>query len=202
LRAARRHALDLSYIYHNNIYCDKYLYVDEMKLSNQIYRDKMSCDMKPGLGARQRETRLPLALDDQICFTLYATSMAIGRTYKPMLDAMGITYPQYLVLNVLGAEDGLTIGAIANRLILEPSTVTPPVKRLEQAGLVIRRRGSIDERQVHVSLTGAGRDILERSACLGATLIERSGMTGEQLDALNRRVQDLLDALCGGARKA
>ncbi len=69
-------------------------------------------------------------LNDQICFTLYATSMAINRTYKPMLDAMGITYPQYLVLSVLAEEDGMTIGAIATRLSLESSTVTPPVKRL------------------------------------------------------------------------
>lgn len=146
---------------------------------------------------------MPLALEDQICFTLYATSMAIGRTYKPMLDAMGITYPQYLVLNVLGTEDGASIGAIANRLMLESSTVTPPVQRLEQAGLVIRQRDTRDERQVHVRLTESGRDLLERSACLGETLIERSGMTAEALDALNRQVQGLLDAINRfGAKRA
>lgn len=145
---------------------------------------------------------MPLALERQVCFTLYATSMAIGRTYKPMLDAMGITYPQYLVLNALGAEDGLTIGAIANRLLLESSTVTPPVKRLEQAGLVNRQRDAIDERQVHVHLTEAGRDLLERSNCLGETLIKRSGMTAEQVDALNRQVKALLDALSGNTRHA
>ena len=140
---------------------------------------------------------MPLALEDQICFTLYATSMAIGRTYKPMLEAMGITYPQYLVLNVLGAADGSTIGAIANRLDLEPSTVTPPVKRLEQAGLVTRQRDSKDERQVHVRLTDAGWEVLQRSNCLGETLIARSGMTAEQVQALNRQVQGLRDALGG-----
>jgi len=140
---------------------------------------------------------VPFALQDQICFTLYATSMTISRTYKPMLDAMGITYPQYLVLNVLGAEDGLTIGAIANRLDLESSTVTPPVKRLEQAGLVARQRDHKDERQVHVRLTDAGRELVERSNCLGETLIERSGMTVEQLNALNRQVQSLRAALRG-----
>jgi DNA-binding MarR family transcriptional regulator len=134
-------------------------------------------------------------LDNQICFTLYATSMAINRTYKPMLDAMGITYPQYLVLNVLGEEDGMTIGAIASRLALESSTVTPLVKRLEQAGLVIRQRSQVDERHVQVRLTGAGRALLVQSNCLGETLIERSGMTPEQVDALNRQVQALRDAL-------
>lgn len=140
---------------------------------------------------------MPLPLNDQICFTLYATSMAITRTYKPMLDAMGITYPQYLMLSVLAEEDGMTVGAIAGRLALESSTVTPPVKRLEQAGLVTRQRSQVDERQVQVRLTDAGRALLARSNCLGDTLIERSGMTAEQVDALNRQVQDFRDALVG-----
>ncbi len=141
---------------------------------------------------------MPLPLDNQICFTLYATSMAITRTYKPMLDAMGITYPQYLMLNVLGEEDAMTIGAIANRLSLESSTVTPPVKRLEEAGLVIRQRSHVDERQVQVRLTDAGRALLVQSSCLGETLVERSGMTLDQVEALNRQVQALRDALSGG----
>jgi len=145
-----------------------------------------------------RETPLPRPLDDQICFTLYAVSMAVNRTYKPMLDRMGITYPQYLVLSVLGeAKEGMTVGAIASRLFLESSTVTPPLKRLEQAGLVIRRRGLTDERQVLVQLTDAGRALLDASDCLGDALIERSGMTAEELAALNRRVQALHGALTG-----
>src|SRR5262249_47605287 len=109
----------------------------------------------------------------------------------------GITYPQYLMLNVLGEEDGMTIGAIASRLGLESSTVTPPMKRLEQAGLVTRRRSAVDERQVLVHLTEAGRDLLDRSACLGETLTPRSGMTPEQLNALNQQVLALRDALAG-----
>jgi len=136
-------------------------------------------------------------LNDQLCFTLYATSMAITRTYKPMLDAMGITYPQYLMLSVLGEENGLTIGEIANRLFLESSTVTPPVKRLEQAGLVARQRSQVDERQVQVQLTSAGRTLLAKCDCLGDTLIARSGMTEKQVIALNRQVQKLRDALSG-----
>lgn len=140
---------------------------------------------------------MPIPLNDQICFTLYATSMAINRTYKPMLDAMGITYPQYLVLSVLGENDGATIGAIAGRLGLESSTVTPPVKRLEQAGLVERQRSKVDERQVQVRLTEAGRATLVQCDCLGETMMKRSGMTGEQLDALNRQVQGLRGALEG-----
>ncbi len=138
---------------------------------------------------------MPLPLDDQICFTLYATSMAVIRMYKPMLDAMGITYPQYLVLSVLGEHDGLTIGAIAGRLALESSTVTPPAKRLEQAGLVSRQRGQADERQVVVRLTDAGRALVVESNCLGDTLIERSGMTAADIDDLNRRIRQLRAAL-------
>lgn len=142
---------------------------------------------------------MPAPLTNQLCYTLYATSIAINRIYKPMLDLMGITYPQYLILNVLDGvpdgQDGITIGAIASRLALESSTVTPPVKRLEQAGLVTRQRSRIDERLVQVQLTKAGRAVLLESRCLGETLVERSGMTRTQLDALNRRVLALRDAL-------
>ena len=145
---------------------------------------------------------VPIPLDNQICFSLYAASMAITRTYKPMLDAMGITYPQYLVLNVLGeadgADSGATVGAIAQRLALESSTITPLVKRLEQAGLVARRRGTVDERQVQVSLTDAGRALLNQCDCLGETLLAKSAMTLDQLDALNRQVQALRAALVAG----
>lgn len=138
---------------------------------------------------------MPVPLDNQICFTLYATSMTINRAYKPMLDAMGITYPQYLVLNVLGEADGATVGAIAQRLSLESSTVTPPIKRLEQAGLVERQRSKVDERQVQVRLTDAGRATLARSSCLGELMMERSGLTLDQLNALNQQVQTLNAAL-------
>jgi DNA-binding MarR family transcriptional regulator len=136
-------------------------------------------------------------LDNQLCFSLYSTSIAINRTYKPMLDAMGITYPQYLVLSALGEEEEMTIGAIADRLALESSTITPPVKRLEQAGLVQRQRSKIDERLVHVSLTEAGRALLLQSNCLGETLVRRSGMTLEQVQVLNQQVRALRGALTG-----
>jgi DNA-binding MarR family transcriptional regulator len=138
---------------------------------------------------------MPHPLDKQICFTLYGTAMAVNRLYKPMLDEMGITYPQYLVLNVLNEADGLTIGAIAERLALESSTVTPPVKRLEQAGLVTRQRNDADERQVQVRLTAAGRKLVEKSNCLGEALLARSGMSMNEISALNRKIQALRDAL-------
>lgn len=137
---------------------------------------------------------MPAPLDEQLCFSLYGANLAINRLYKPMLDQMGITYPQYLVLNVLG-QGTTTVGAIAERLSLESSTVTPPLKRLEQAGLVERRRSSEDERQVHVSLTEIGRELLAQSRCLGETLLEKTGMSPEEIGAFNRQVRALQDVL-------
>ena len=137
----------------------------------------------------------PRPLDEQLCFTLYATSMAVTRMYKPMLDRMGITYPQYLVLAALGEQDGLTVGAIADRLALESSTVTPPIKRMEQAGLVERQRSKADERQVNVFMTAQGRRLLEESQCLGDTLVERSRMTSEDVQGLNGRMKRFLAAV-------
>jgi DNA-binding MarR family transcriptional regulator len=145
--------------------------------------------------ARASAPLLAVPLDDQVCFTLYATSMAVTRLYKPMLDRMGITYPQYLILAVLGEAAEQTVGAIAAHLFLESSTVTPPLKRLEQAGLVTRQRSAEDEREVKVRLTAAGRKLLEKCNCLGDELLARSGMTMTELLTLNRRIQTLRDAL-------
>jgi DNA-binding MarR family transcriptional regulator len=86
------------------------------------------------------------------------------RVYKPMLDELGVTYTQYLVLSALWERDGLTIGAIAERLALEPSTITPAVKRLEAAGFLARRRSTTDERLVEVQLSKKGADLHPRRA--------------------------------------
>lgn len=137
----------------------------------------------------------PIPLDSQLCFSLYGTTIAINRTYKPMLDALGITYPQYLVLSTLWEVDGQTISVIADRLALEPSTITPLVKRLEAAGFVVRQRSTKDERLVGVHLTDKGRDLQVKTGCLTDTLLQRSGMTVEEIVALNARIQKLRDAL-------
>ena len=97
-----------------------------------------------------------LTLDEHLCYSIYSASLAIGRAYKPLLDALGITYPQYLVLNVLWERDPQSVGAIAERLMLESSTITPLLKRLEGAGLVGRTRNPSDERQVLIELTRQG----------------------------------------------
>lgn len=140
---------------------------------------------------------LNVRLENKLCFSLYSTSIAINRIYKPMLDEMGITYPQYLVLSALSEEEGMSVGAIATRLGLESSTITPPVKRLEQAGLLERRRSKVDERLVHVWLTPDGEALLTRSVCLGDTLMERSGMSPKAFNGFNEQVKTLLNSLQG-----
>lgn len=138
-----------------------------------------------------------IPLDSQLCFSLYAATIAVNRTYKPMLDKLGMTYPQYLVLSTLWEEDGQPVSAIADRLSLESSTITPLVKRLEAAGFLTRLRNPKDERQVLVSLTAKGRSMQEKTACLTETLLERSGLTVDQIVKLNRQVQKLKEALAG-----
>jgi DNA-binding MarR family transcriptional regulator len=140
----------------------------------------------------------PLPLDSQLGFSLYGAFMAIGRAYRPWLEKLGLTYPQYLVLSALWESDDLTITAIASRLDLEPSTITPLVKRLEQAGHVVRKRNPADERQVKVLLTDTGRDMRAQTKPLAAALDDQSEMTAEALVDLNERIKTLRDAFRGG----
>ncbi|WP_371348196.1 MarR family winged helix-turn-helix transcriptional regulator [Ancylobacter sp. IITR112] len=137
----------------------------------------------------------PLPLDDHLCYTIYSVGMAIQRLYKPLLDELGLTYPQYLVLNVLWREEGLTVGGIAERLALESSTLTPLLKRLEAAGLLRRTRNPDNERQVVIALSEAGRALRGRAGCLGAELTQASGRSPAQLGALNRDLRQLREAL-------
>jgi MarR family transcriptional regulator, organic hydroperoxide resistance regulator len=135
----------------------------------------------------------PVPLDRQLGFSLYGAFMAISRTYKPWLDRIGLTYPQYLVLSVLWEGDDQTITGIAARLDLEPSTITPLVKRLEQAGHVTRQRNPADERQVRVLLTDQGRALRAETKALSDAMYGKAGMTAEDLADLNARIKALRD---------
>lgn len=137
----------------------------------------------------------PVPMEDQLCFTVYSTSMAIQRAYKPLLDALGVTYPQYLVMNVLWREDGRTVGDIAEELALEPSTMTPLLKRLEASGFVSRMRNPGNERQVVVTLTDEGRALKKKAGCLAEALLEHSGATPAELGEINGRMKGLRDAI-------
>jgi len=136
-----------------------------------------------------------ITLDHQLCFALYSASMAIGRAYKPVLDALEITYPQYLVLSTLWERGAQSVGSIADRLALESSTITPLVKRLEQADFVVRKRNPEDERQVVVSLTVKGTAMREKARCLGETLFAAARMSPKRLIDLNREVRAFRDAV-------
>ena len=139
----------------------------------------------------------PVPLDGQLCFSIYSAAIAINRAYKPLLDELGLTYPQYLVLSTLWEGGEQTVGGVANRLDLEPSTLTPLIKRLEQAGFVDRRRNPDDERQVRVALTDKGRALRAPAGCLLDELLRRSGLTVPELIDLNTRVRTLKVAVSG-----
>ncbi|MBE7187072.1 MarR family winged helix-turn-helix transcriptional regulator [Jatrophihabitans endophyticus] len=111
-------------------------------------------------------TEQPLVLDDQLCFALYAASRAMTARYRPMLDELGLTYPQYLVLVVLWDEGESTVSTLGRRLRLDSGTLSPLLKRLERAGLITRSRGTDDERSVRVQVTPAGRSLRDRAAAI------------------------------------
>jgi MarR family transcriptional regulator, organic hydroperoxide resistance regulator len=134
-------------------------------------------------------------LDDQLCYAIYSAGIAIQRLYKPLLDKLGLTYPQYLVLNILWRENGQTVGSIAEQLALESSTITPLLKRLENAGLVQRTRNPENERQVVVTLTQEGQELRPDTSCLGHTLLTASAQSPKSLAALNLGVRQLRDAI-------
>jgi MarR family transcriptional regulator, organic hydroperoxide resistance regulator len=114
-----------------------------------------------------------LLLDEQLCFALYAASRRMTAAYRPLLEALDLTYPQYLVMLVLWERDGVAVRELGARLQLDSGTLTPLLKRLEQAGLVARRRRQSDEREVEISLTDAGRKLHERAADIPRCLAER-----------------------------
>jgi DNA-binding MarR family transcriptional regulator len=119
--------------------------------------------------------RDPLQLDEQLCFALYHASRALTRAYAPLLEPLGLTYPQYLVLLVLWERDGVAVKAIGERLALDSGTLTPLLKRLAQQGLVERRRGEDDERVVRIHLTSAGRALRTRARKIPMELACRAG---------------------------
>jgi DNA-binding MarR family transcriptional regulator len=119
-------------------------------------------------------TRLPApsaVLEDQLCFALYAASRAMTARYRPLLDAIGLTYPQYLVMMLLWEEDNQTVGQLGSRLSLDSGTLSPLLKRLTTAGLVTRHRRVEDERSVAIALTDAGRALREKADAISEDII-------------------------------
>jgi MarR family transcriptional regulator, organic hydroperoxide resistance regulator len=149
--------------------------------------------------ARSRSAADPeaawLRLDHQLCFALYAASLAMTRAYKPLLEPLGLTYPQYLVLLVLWEGEGVTVGALGERLQLDSGTLTPLLKRLEAAGLVQRQRDAADERRVLLQLTAAGRALKRRAAAVPPSIAAASGCSLGELGALTARLHRLREQI-------
>ncbi|MBF7730821.1 MarR family winged helix-turn-helix transcriptional regulator [Pseudomonas sp. N040] len=139
-----------------------------------------------------------LLLDNQLCFKLYAASRAVIRGYKPMLDQLGLTYPQYLVMLVLwewqaSAPAQPTVKALGERLMLDSGTLTPLLKRLQQLGLVERKRARHDEREVHLGLSAEGLAMQARVMPLRDQLLCASGLDLDQMVELRQQLGQLLE---------
>jgi DNA-binding MarR family transcriptional regulator len=139
--------------------------------------------------------KLPLDLEIFLCFAIYSTSHAFNRIYQPLLEGLGLTYPQYIVMVLLWERDGQTVGELGERLFLESNTVTPLLKRLESVGHVKRRRDPADERQVRIFLTDAGRKLRPRAANIPRCILDASGLDGGQAKRLLEEISALRKAL-------
>ncbi|WAC60068.1 MarR family winged helix-turn-helix transcriptional regulator [Brevundimonas sp. SL130] len=146
------------------------------------------------------DLQTPFAVDDMLCFAAYSASLAFSRFYKPMLDRMGLTYPQFLVLSLLWREDDQTVGRLGERLFLESNTLTPLIKRLEAADLVTRARDAADERVVRVRLTDNGRALAVDAGCLAQAVMERTDLTPETMVQLRDGLAKLRNQLRLGAQ--
>ncbi len=142
-------------------------------------------------------TSLPapsVALDDQLCFALYAASRAVTARYRPMLEELGLTYPQYLVMMLLWEEDHQTVGQLGSRLALDSGTLSPLLKRLEAAGLLRRERDPKDQRNLALALTDEGRALRAEAEKIPAGIVERLGMPIDELIGLHGTLSRVIAA--------
>jgi DNA-binding MarR family transcriptional regulator len=139
-----------------------------------------------------------IALDDQLCFALYAASRAVTARYRPMLEAIGLTYPQYLVMMLLWEQDNQTVGQLGTRLALDSGTLSPLLKRLTAAGLVTRHRRVEDERSVSIALTDAGRALRDRAFSISESMIGAIGFESGDFRDLMERLRVLTDRVNQG----
>jgi len=146
-----------------------------------------------------RSTPVPademLKLDNQLCFAVYSASLAMTRLYKPVLEKLQLTYPQYLVMLSLWEQDGPTVSALGDRLSLDSGTLTPLLKRLEASGYVSRVRDLADERRVHITLTAVGRKLKTRAADVPECLMAAAQCSVPELVSLTQQIQTLRDRI-------
>ena len=137
----------------------------------------------------------PLSLDNQLCFALYAAANAIKKAYRPLLDELNLTYPQYLILIVLWRTDNLKVSDIGQRLRLDSGTLTPVLKRLEASGLVSRTRRQSDEREVEIGLTDEGRALRARALSVRGEIVRQLKMDDRESAALRTELAEVIAAL-------
>ncbi|MGQ1948253.1 MarR family winged helix-turn-helix transcriptional regulator [Geofilum sp. OHC36d9] len=143
-----------------------------------------------------------LKLKNQVCFPIYALSREIISHYRPFLESLDITYPQYLVLMVLWEEKTQTVNQLGGKLRLDSGTLTPLLKRLESKGLILRRRKSTDERVVEISLSEQGKQLRAKAVDVPTQLMESIPVTMDELIRLKEIVNDILDRMCSKNRNA
>ncbi len=146
--------------------------------------------MKPK-SPRSLPAKPPLLLDQQLCFALYSASLAMNKVYRSLLSALGLTYPQYLVMLVLWERDGLTVTEIGDRLFLDSATLTPLLKRLEVAGMLSRLRSTQDERQVIISLTPQGRSLKKQAGTVPTEVFCATGCEVDEMILLKQQLTEL-----------
>lgn len=136
----------------------------------------------------------PLALERQVCFALVVAARSVLSVYRPLLEPMGLTHPQYLVMLALWGDSPLSVGAIGSMLQLDSPTLSPLLKRLESAGLITRTRSAEDERQVNIELTTSGRDLREEALKIPPAVVARLGMSIPELELLRASLTKLIAA--------
>lgn len=136
----------------------------------------------------------PLALDQQVCFAVVVAARSVVALYRPILEPMGLTHPQYLVMLALWQHAPLSVKRLSELLQLDPGTLSPLLKRLEAAALIERRRNAADERHLAVELTATGRALRERALQVPPAVIDRLGMSIEELQALHGALTRVIDA--------
>ena len=188
-----------------NLYC-RQLDCAQLKLRSLTF----NCSQLnvPARGARMRQilkrfsmprrpsaADAPLRLDNQICFAVYSAAHAFNRVYKPLLDRLGLTYPQYLVMLVLWERDDVPVKDIGEKLFLDSGTLTPLLKRLEAAHLVKRTRSREDERQVLIALTAQGHALKEKARSVPQSILTASDCSVPELVAMRDEIVALRDRL-------
>ncbi|MES1941261.1 Organic hydroperoxide resistance transcriptional regulator, MarR-family protein [Salinisphaera sp. T5B8] len=150
--------------------------------------------MRASTAPENEESDLRL-LDEQLCFSLYTATHRIIRAYRPLLEPLGLTYVQYLVMLVLWEHAPRSVGELGSELYLDSGTLTPLLKRMEKTGLIARERDSEDERRVLISVTDEGRDLQHKSAEIHEAMLCQIELTRPEALALRERIMELADTL-------